>query len=296
MSLKTIAIMSPGSMGSAVGKAIKSHGFSVITSLDGRSERTKQMAQTSGIEDVGNLSNLVKHSDLILSILVPSQAHQLAERIAEVIKNTNSKVIFADCNAISPASTKQISNTIISSGGDFIDSGIIGGPPNEKDSPRFYVSGPNATQMTKLDGKGITVRFIDKNIGSASAMKMCYAALTKGTSTLHIALLAAAEMLGVSSELELELEYSQKDTLKNMSTGISRIPSNAHRWIGEMEEIASTFKSVGVPSGFHEGAAEIYKLLNKTIFASETPETIDKSRTTKQTIQELTKFLETEKS
>ena len=295
MSLKTIAIMSPGSMGSAVGKAIKSHGFSVITSLEGRSKRTKQLAHAAGIENVGNLSNLVQNSDLILSILVPSEAHQFAERISHVLKNTNSKVIFADCNAISPDSTRQIGNTIISSGGDFIDGGIIGGPPSETDSPRFYVSGPNALQMTKLDGKGIAVKFIDKNIGSASAMKMCYAALTKGTSTLHIALLAAAEMLGVSNELELELEYSQRDTLNKMSTGISRIPSNAHRWIGEMDEIASTFKSVGVPQGFHQGAAEIYRLLNKTDFANETPETIDNSRTTKQTIRELTKFLNTEK-
>ena len=295
MPLRTIGIMSPGTMGSAVGKALKLHGFSIITSLEGRTARTTQLAHEAGIENVGNLQNRVKKADLILSILVPSDALKFADRISQSIKESNSEVLFADCNAISPHSSQRIANIINSSGAAFIDGGIIGGPPTKETSPRFYVSGPNAIQMTELDGKGIDVKFLGGKIGSASAIKMCYAALTKGTSTLHIALLAAAEMLGVSDELALEFEFSQGNALTQMSNGISRIPSNAHRWIGEMEEIASTFESVGVPPEFHLGAAEIYRLLNITDFANETPETIDKSRTTKQTIKELTKFLKPKK-
>jgi hypothetical protein len=114
---------------------------------------------------------------------------------------------------------------------------------------------------------------------------MCYAALTKGTSTLQVALLTAAESMGLTEELRQELAYSQAATLQSMESTIPRLPSNAHRWVGEMEEIASTFAEVGVTSHFHLGAAAIYRLLQATSFANESPETIDPDRTLTRTIE-----------
>ena len=113
---------------------------------------------------------------------------------------------------------------------------------------------------------------------------MCYAALTKGISTLQVALLTVAESLGLSSELHEELAYSQKAALRDMESGIPRLPPNAHRWIGEMEEIATTFSAQGVTPIFHLGAAAIYRLLEQTPYAVESPEDIDSNRTLTQTI------------
>ena len=113
---------------------------------------------------------------------------------------------------------------------------------------------------------------------------MCYAALTKGTSTLQVALLTVAESLGLSAELHDELAYSQKGALDSMKSGISKLPPNAHRWIGEMEEIATTFAAEGVTPHFHLGAAAIYRLLEQTPYALESPENIDPTRTLAETI------------
>ena len=138
--------------------------------------------------------------------------------------------------------------------------------------------------MMELDGKGIVVKNLGNDIGRASGIKMCYAALTKGTSTLHVALLTVAESLGLSAELHDELAYSQKGALDSMKSGISKLPPNAHRWIGEMEEIAETFAAEGMTPDFHLGAAAIYRLLEQTPYALESPENIDPNRTLAETI------------
>jgi len=290
---KTIAIYSPGDMGSGVGKVLGENGFDVITSLDGRSSRTKDLAASSKIRDVGSLDNMVKEADLILCIMVPSNATAAAELVAESMRTTGETTYYADCNAISPDRTRTIGEIISSAGGKYIDGGIIGGSPNRGEAPRFYVSGPNASAMSDLDGKGIAVRDMGGEIGHGSGIKMCYAALTKGTSTLQIALLSAAEAMGLSDQLRAEFESSQPNALKQMDTGISRLPPNAHRWIGEMEEISDTFEQVGVSPFFHKGAADIYRLLSQTPFASETPETVDRNRPTSTTIKAVVELLDT---
>ena len=284
MGVKTVAIQSPGDMGHAVGKVLGENGFDVITCLAGRSQRTKELAKEGNFRIVGTMDDLVNEADLILSILVPGRAKELVNEVAESLNRTGATTYFADCNAVSPDTAKEISKTINAAGGTFIDGGIIGTAPTKGDTPRFYVSGPDADVVAVLDGKGIIVKVVGPDIGQASGIKMCYAALTKGTHTLQVALLTAAQKMGLTEQLKEEFAFSQQGALAAMESGISRLPANAHRWIGEMEEISSTFASLGVTPHFHMGAADVYKLLNETPFAEETPETIDKNRSTWDTI------------
>ena len=284
MGVKTVAIQSPGDMGHAVGKVLGENGLDVITCLAGRSQRTKKLAEEGNFRIVETMDDLVNEADLILSILVPGRAKELVNEVAESLNRTGATTYFADCNAVSPDTAKEISKTINAAGGTFIDGGIIGTAPTKGDTPRFYVSGPNADVVAVLDGKGIIVKVVGPDVGQASGIKMCYAALTKGTHTLQVALLTAAQKMGLTEQLKEEFAFSQEGALAAMESGISRLPANAHRWIGEMEEISSTFASLGVTPHFHMGAADVYKLLNETPFAEETPETIDKNRSSWDTI------------
>ena len=285
MGIKTVGIMSPGDMGHSVGQVLKTHGFNISTCLDGRSERTKRLALTAGFNISPTLEDLVKEVDIILSILVPSESKNFAAKMVDPIRRVGKNIYFADCNAISPSTATELSKMINDAGGKFIDGGIIGGPPTKGDKTRFYVSGKYAPIMSELDEKGIKIKFAGDEIGQASGIKMCYAALTKGTSTLQVALLTVAQKLGLTDCLRDELAYSQQTNLSLMESGIPRLPPNAHRWIGEMEEIAKTFKEVGITPNFHLGAVEIYKLLNSTSFSEESPENVDMARTVWQTIE-----------
>ena len=152
-------------------------------------------------------------------------------------------------------------------------------------------TGPMESLGEPLDGKGFQVVGLGSDPGRASALKMCYAGLTKGTWTLHTAVLLAAEVQGLTAVLRAEFEHSQGQALAQMEARVPRLPADSRRWIGEMEEIAKTFADAGVTPGFHEGAAAVFRLLAQTPFAAETLETMDKSRTMEETVREAAKHL-----
>lgn len=279
MSKKTVGILMPGDMGHGCGKVFLENNFRVVSALNGRSNRTKKLSETAGIEDVASIENIVNYSDIILSILPPEKAYEQAVQVNKVILKSQKPITYVDCNAISPETVKKINQEISSEFCNFIDAGIIGlNPIVEKGQTRFYVSGPNTDPIMMLNNKGIIIKDLGKEIGKASSMKMVYASATKGTFALHAAVLTTAHKLGLSNDYFTELEYSKPDILLAMERMVPRIPLDAARWEGEMHEIAKTFSDAGVTSKFHEGSAEIMSLANKTPIAEETRETVDKNR------------------
>ena len=278
MEMNTIAILMPGDMGHAVGRALREHGHDVICALDGRGLHTGKLAAQAGLRDVGNLRAVVEQADLILSILPPAAALGLAQQVAREMQTTGKAPVYVDCNAISPGTAKSVGAAITGAGAAFIDAGIIGTAPGRGAGPRFYVSGPDCTSMLSLDGKGFQVIGMGGEIGQGSAIKMAYAGLTKGTWTLHTAVLLAAERLGVTAALLDEFEGSQHAALSAMRSTVPFIPADSARWVGEMEEIAKTFGEANVPTGFHEGAADIFRILERTPFAAETRADMDRRR------------------
>ncbi len=166
-----------------------------------------------------------------------------------------------------------------------MDAGIIGGPPSPRSSTRFYASGADAGEFEQLNQHGLDIRVVGKEIGQASGLKMVYAALTKGTSALSVELLVAAWRMGLYEALMGEWQISQKNRHDSLSRSLQSIPSKSRRWVGEMEEIAKTFSSVGLTPKILEGAADLYRFVSKNPIADETPETIDRNRTLEQLIQ-----------
>ena len=292
MTIKTVAILNPGEMGGAVGGALRENGFDVIVCLDGRSDATRSRADTYGLRDVGSLDSLISDADIVLCIMPPEFSPATADAVAQAMRRTGRTPPYADCNAIAPETAKMIATVIVGAGAKFIDAGIVGSPPGKTPKPtRFFASGPDAALMDEFDGKGIAIKQCGPEIGRGSAVKMCYAGITKGTSALHAAVLVAAEALGVADELYEELTYSQEGQLKRMENMTPALPAVSARYIGEMREISKTMGSVGVTTGFHDGATAVYELMVKTPFASEIRETVDRNRTLQQTIKVCAEFL-----
>lgn len=291
MTAHTIAILMPGDMGHAVGRVLREHGHDVVVALDGRGAHTRALAKDAGLRDVGSIASAVGAADLILSILPPAAALQQAEQVANAMQATGTNPVYVDCNAVSPETVKQVATVIETAGAAFIDAGIIGLAPGKGTGPRFYVSGPDVDAMLALDGKGFEVIEAGETIGAASALKMVYAGLTKGTWTLQTAVLLAAHRLGVIDPLLKEFEHSQGAALTAMRAKIPFLPADSSRWVGEMEEIAATFASAGVSPGFHDGAADIFRILAQTPFASETRADMDTSRTLEEALAVYADFI-----
>ncbi len=279
MTASCIAVMAPGDMGHAVGKVLGDHGHDVITCLAGRSARTRGLAAKGNFRDVPDLETLVTQADLILSILPPASAIKQAQDMAAAMQAAGTTAVYVDCNAVSPATAADTAGILADVGAPFIDCGIIGLAPAPGRSTKFYVSGPDTAPMAALDGQGITVIDIGDAVGRASGLKMAYAGLTKGTNALHTAVLMLAQRLDLFDELIGEFEDSQQAALKNMRARVQRLPADAGRWVREMEEIAATYRAADLPGGFHDAAADIFRILDATPFGAETRETIDPDRT-----------------
>ncbi|MEZ4729494.1 MAG: DUF1932 domain-containing protein [Caldilineaceae bacterium] len=270
--IQTVAILSPGDMGHVVGQVLVEHGLRVITALAGRSPRTRQLAQQAGIHDVETLTALVQEADLILSILVPDQAVAAAAAVAQTAAETGQAIVYVDCNAVAPQTATQIAQIVTGAGGRFVDASIIGPPPRKVGSTRFYASGPDVATFAQLRDFGLEIIDLGPTAGQASAFKMCYAALTKGLTALCTELLTAAEHFGITEALAQEFEGSQAQLYKQMQQALPGMPAKAHRWIGEMEEIAQTFGAIGLTPQILAGAADLYRFVHSTPLAALTPE------------------------
>jgi 3-hydroxyisobutyrate dehydrogenase-like beta-hydroxyacid dehydrogenase len=268
-----VAIVSPGDMGHAVGMVLQTRGLDVVTCLEGRSERTRRLAAEARIIELLDLDAVVAEADIVLSILPPAVAQQTATELAAAIRRTGSHPIVADCNAVAPDTVVKIGRSIEAAGGTFVDAGIIGRPPRSGETgTRFYVSGPHAVELEVLREHGLDVRTVGLEIGQASGLKMCYASVTKGLTALAAQQQAVAATLGLSAPLRQELELSQPGLLAWMIKMVPDLPPKAARWVGEMEEVATTFQSVGVPPTMMSGAAEFFGLAAATSLGYEVPE------------------------
>jgi 3-hydroxyisobutyrate dehydrogenase-like beta-hydroxyacid dehydrogenase len=233
-------------MGAAIGRRLRDGGLRVVTTLAGRGARTRERAEAAGIEDLATLRAVVAEADVLLSILPPGRALELARAVGR-----DAGPLYVDCNAVSPATALAIGAAV---GDRYADAGIIGAPS----TPRLYVAGPHAREVADLP---LDVRVLDGEGAPASALKMCYAALTKGLTALLTESMVAADALGVTGALHAELADSQPGFLRSAEGGVPRMVPKAYRWIAEMEEIAATLAAAGLTPRMLEGAADVYRLV-----------------------------------
>jgi 3-hydroxyisobutyrate dehydrogenase-like beta-hydroxyacid dehydrogenase len=273
MQIRNIGVVSPGDMGQAIAARLRESGMAVHAALDGRSERTRALAREAGLNDCGSMERLVATCELVLSVINPGEALAVARRAATAMKQTGRRIAFADLNAVSPQTARDADAVIRAAGGLFVDGGIIGPPPRgEKDRPRIYVSGPDAYLFEQIRHPNLVVRILSERVGDASGVKMCYAAMTKGTTALATELLVAARRLGVEQAVERELRESRSDVFDWQIRNIATMPPRAYRWVPEMQEIARTFGELGMTRRIFEGATDVYAMVAATPLGRESPE------------------------
>ena len=267
-----VAVIAAGAMGAAVGKRLTDHGVTVLTSLAGRSAATTARAAASGMAAASDAE--IAAADFVLSILPPGDAAALAQRFVPALSASNAKPIYVECNAVNPATVERIAGTIAPTGCAFVDAGIVGPPPKpsqpgqqEGAGPRFYASGEGAPRFAALRQYGLDVRVLEGPPGAASALKMSYAGITKGTQALGAAMLLAAARAGSAAALHEELQFSQPEILAWLQRFLPGMPAKAYRWVAEMQEIAGFVGDDPAASELFAGAAHFYERIAKDFSA-----------------------------
>jgi len=287
MELRNIGLMSPGDMGQAIAGQLKAKGFNVLTALGARSPRTQGLARAAGLTDTGTLEALVTTCDLVISVMNPGSAVGFAREFAAAMQASGKHPVLLEGNAVSPDTVREIERIVVAAGGSLLDGGIIGPPPRNAGKIRLYVSGPGAKALEALGTDAISVRFVSERVGDASAVKMCYGAVTKGILGLGLQLFMAAERMGVAEPLMAEVQASRKDIHDFVLNGLPVMPPKAYRWVPEMDEIAATFAAAGLTPKMLEGASALYAFVAETPLGKETPENRDQSRTGMDVVRQL---------
>jgi 3-hydroxyisobutyrate dehydrogenase-like beta-hydroxyacid dehydrogenase len=256
--MATIGVLHPGDMGSVVGACAVAGGSRVLWASEGRSTGTRDRAAAAGLEDAGRLAAVVAGSDVVVSVCPPHAALDLARTVAAL----RFSGVFVDANAVSPSTAREIGAAVEAGGAVFVDGGLIGPPPRAAGTTRLYLSGREAKRAAALfDGTRLEAIAVSDAPGAASALKMAYAAYTKGVSALLMGVRALAVAEGVDEALLAEWHRSQPDLPKRSEAAARDNARKAWRFVGEMEEITATFEAAGLPGDFHEAAAEIYRRL-----------------------------------
>jgi len=256
----TVSIMSQGAMGAATAARLTAHGVAVRTCLDGRSAASRRRAADAGMRD-GPFAALVE-ADLVLSIMPPGEAEGFARALVPFLALAPKRPVFVDCNAVSPQTVLAIAAIIAPTGADFVDVGIIGGPPAAGyGGPVYYASGPAQAAVAPLGGAGLVVKRLDGPIGAASGLKMSYAGITKGITALGAAMMLAATRFGAADALRDELADSQPHLLSWFGRQVPGMYPKAYRWVAEMDEIAGFLAEDPAAARMLEGAGALFERL-----------------------------------
>ncbi len=254
-------LLHPGEMGAAVASCLTARGDRVLWLPAGRSTASAARAAGAGLTAAASLAELTGRAGLILSICPPHAALEVARAVAGAPGGFPG--IFVDANAVSPGTAAQARAIVEQAGASYVDGGIIGLPPGGRaGSTRLYLSGPQAAAVRDLfTGTELDALIIDSSPGSvaASAVKMAYAGWTKGTAALLLAVRALARADGVEDTLLEEWALSQPELAGRSTAAARSAAAKGWRWTGEMTEIAASMAAAGLPDGFHQAAADIFR-------------------------------------
>jgi len=259
MSQEQIGLLHPGEMGAAVGGCLAAAGHPVLWASAGRGPGTAARAEAAGLRDAGTVGKLARQAGVIVSICPPHAALDVARSVAGTAAPGFGGV-FVDANAISPGTAEEVARIVEAGGAHYVDGGIIGPPPAALDSTRLYLSGARAAQIRDLfAGTALDARVLDAGLTAASALKMAYAGWTKGTAALILAVRGLAHGAGVEEALLAEWQESQPELAGRSRSAARSAATKGWRWASEMEEIAASMAAAGLPGGFHQAAAEIFR-------------------------------------
>lgn len=257
MQKQKIGILHPGQMGVAVAATVRNGGHEVFWASEGRSSETRRRAEEAGLQNAGSVAGMCETCDVVVSVCPP----EFAEPVAHEVLRQGFRGLYIDANAIAPERVRRMAGSFEAADVIFVDGSIIGLPATSRGQTWIYLSGVHAEDAAScFTGGPLEVEVLPGEAGRASALKMCYAAHAKGAAALRAAVLGAAQQLGVLDDLERQWSRSGPPFAQAVNS-IQHTAPKAWRFMAEMDEIAATFESVGIPGGFPRAAREIYSRL-----------------------------------
>ena len=207
--------------------------------------------KAAGLEDAGDVEELCRRCEILLSICPPHAAVDVAREASGFTG------IYVDANAIAP-DTARDDRRRYSRGSSTAASS---GRPRTSRARRASTSPAERQRRSPRSspGRTSTPESISDEPGAASALKAAYAGWTKGSAALLLTVRELARAEGVEDALLEEWRLSIPELEERLAGAERSARRKGWRWIGEMEEIAHSMAAQDLPAGFHEAAAEVFR-------------------------------------
>lgn len=258
--MATLAVLSPGEMGSRVGAVLAQGGARVLTCLEGRGQASAQRAAAAGMQPLPGLDAVVREAALVLSIVPPAAAEPLAQRIAAAVQRVGSHPYYVDANSIAPGTADRVRASVEAAGATYVDGSIIGAAAGVPERTELLLSGLRAAEVAALL-PGLRTVVLGDNPSGASAFKVLYAGFTKGLAALGVELLAGAEAWGIRTELLAAYQQHYPDMARFLARTLPNLPDRADRRAQEMDELAEALHATGLTSHVPTAAGHVLRAI-----------------------------------
>lgn len=257
---ETVGVVSIGEMGGSIARALGAGGLRTVTLLEGRSRTTRDAAGAAGVRDAGSPAALVRQADVVLSVVPPGAALEVARTVATGIREAGEPVPFVDLNAIGPGTVRTIADEILADV-PVIDGCLIG-PAADLEAVTVYLSGPNAARLDWLDRYGLETVVLGERVGQASGLKLCFAGMTKATSVIGLDLLLGAIALGIEEPLMALYRRRLPPPAQFLEARLPGNPKRAGRRADEMAELAGLLESLSISGAVFEASHDRLRWLD----------------------------------
>ena len=285
--MQTIGILYPGDMGHNVGRVLKEDGFAVVTTLDGRSERTRQLSAQAEIMELDSMVALVEQADIVLSIIPPTAARSVAHDFATAVAHVARTPVFMDANAVSPMTVREVGDIIHATGCDFLDACIIGPARDVRGRCTFYVSGSHAQQFESALGTSLRTHLLGETIGQASAFKMLFSGLNKGLVAVLSELTVVAQEYDFLDDLLACYTDLFPGIMQSLEWLVPTYPFHAARRAEEMRELAETLEHHEFSSAMARGTQHTLTEIGQLNLTERFPEYGEQDWTMRQVLEAL---------
>lgn len=256
-----IGILSPGELGVALARILRTSGYDIVTTLHGRSARTETNCQRCGIKVLPQLADVVNAADIVLSTVTPAAALSMAVEVRRAASRQNRKLVYIDVNSVSPQTIDKITEMFVGSPVSMVDAAVHGLADRLPTHGTIYASGANAAALVQLFEPQIRIRLLGREPGIASLMKMSLGGMSKGIIGLFLQSSLLAHHAGVAEEFTDELGRYYPDVRQFIERSLPTYPQHAGRRAEEMRELTETLQLANQPTGIAAELSDVFSRL-----------------------------------
>lgn len=262
----TVGILFPGEMGSSFGNLLSTGGFDVVTTTEGRSARTVRLSRESGLTVLDSIGQVLQRSDILISMVTPDAALQVAHRVASVPRGSSRRLLCIDANSISPMTAVQVAEIVRTAGMEFLDASIFGLASRLQQRGVLYVSGSRATEIARHFAPLMRVKVVGDKPGTASALKMIVSAVPKSIAALFIETMLFAREMGLLSEATESWNELYPGVMEVVMRLLPTYTQHAERRRQELQEVEQTMWMNDLTPQMVTAAKEVTARLSGHIF------------------------------